>query len=141
MRSLCDDRGSITPYALIFIIILTMFIGLAVDGGAKLRAGWEAVGTAQEAARAGAGQVDQTAAYSGRGRFVIDRTAAVRAAESYLAAGGHRGSVSITGTRTLLVRVTVTKPTWMLSMAGIGSVSQTASASADLATGVEGENR
>lgn len=138
MRDLRSDRGSITPFALIFSVILLLFIGLAVDGGAKLRSGWEAVGAAEEAARAGAGQVDQAAAYSG-GRFAVDRAAAVRAAQRYLAATGHQGSAGMTGSRTLLVRVTVTKPTWMLSIAGISSVSQTATATADLVTGVDGE--
>lgn len=141
MRSLRDDRGSITPYALIFIVILTMFIGLAVDGGSKLRAGWEAVGVAEQAARAGAGQVDRSAAYAGKRGFVVDRGAATRAAQPYLGATGHRGNVSVTGPRTLQVRVTVTKPTWMLSIVGISSVTQTATATADLATGVEGEQR
>ncbi|MEV5576601.1 Tad domain-containing protein [Spirillospora sp. NPDC052269] len=140
MRCLRDDQGSITPYALIFIVILTMFIGLAVDGGAKLRAGWEAVGVAEQAARAGAGQIDRSAAYAGK-RLVVDRGAATRAAQSYLSATGHRGNVSVTGPRTLQVRVTVTKPTWMLSVVGISSVTQTAAATADLATGVEGEQR
>jgi hypothetical protein len=135
------DRGSITPYALIFIVILMLFIGLAVDGGAKLRAGWEAVGTAEEAARAGAGQIDRAAVYTGVNRFVVDRGAAVRAAQAYLSASGHAGTVSITGPRSIKVTVSVTKRTWLLSIVGISSVSQTASSTANLVPGVEGEEQ
>ncbi|MBN6050740.1 hypothetical protein JYK22_02245, partial [Nonomuraea sp. RK-328] len=134
------DRGAITPYAVIFICILMIFIGLSVDGGAKLRAGWEAVGVAEEAARAGAGQVDRRAAYRGQD-FVIDRGAAVRAAQAYLSASGHRGTVSISGPASIRVSVTVSKPTWLLSMVGLSSVSMTATATAGLVSGVEGPGR
>ncbi|WP_084965776.1 pilus assembly protein TadG-related protein [Thermoactinospora rubra] len=135
-----DDRGSITAYAVILIAVLLLFVGLAVDGGAKLRAGWEAMGVAEEAARAGAGQLDREAVYRG-GRAIVDRGAAVRAAQNYLAASGHAGSVSIAGPDSIRVSVTVTKTTWLLSMVGISSVSMTATATADLVTGVEGPNR
>ncbi|MEV7006648.1 pilus assembly protein TadG-related protein [Streptosporangium sp. NPDC051022] len=135
-----SDRGAITPYAIVFITVLLLFVGLSVDGGAKLRAGWEAVGLAEEAARAGAGQVDRAAVYRGD-RFAVDRGAAVRAARSYLTVGGHTGTAAIAGPNSIRVSVTVTKPTWLLSMVGLTSVSMTATATADLVSGVEGPNR
>lgn len=134
------ERGAVTPYAVIFISIVLMFTGLAVDGGAKLSAGWEAVGVAEEAARAGAGQVDRSAVYAGK-KFVIDQGAAVRAARSYLSASGHSGSVSIAGPQAIRVRVTVTKKTFLLPLVGISQVSMTATATADLASGVLGRDR
>ncbi|WP_182884209.1 pilus assembly protein TadG-related protein [Microbispora sp. H10885] len=130
------ERGSITPYALVFILVLMLFIGLAVDGGTKLRAGWEAVGIAEEAARAGAGQIDRRAAYEGRD-FIVDRGAAVRAARAYLSATGRPGTVGLSGPNSIRVQVTVTKPTWLLSLVGLSSVSMTATATADLVSGVE----
>ncbi|GAA3120145.1 hypothetical protein GCM10010466_08720 [Planomonospora alba] len=136
----CPEHGAVTPYTLVFITVLLLFVGLAVDGGAKLRAGWEAVGVAEEAARAGAGQIDLAAAYRGDD-FVVDRGAAVRAARAYLDAGGHSGAVGIAGPDSIRVSVTVTKPTWLLSMVGLSSVSATATATADLVSGVEGPNR
>src|SRR5262245_59262810 len=90
------ERGSITPYAIIFITVLMLFIGLVVDVGNKLRAGWEAVGIAEEAARAGAGRIDRAAAYRGD-ELVVDRGAAVRAARSYLFNSGHHGTATISG--------------------------------------------
>lgn len=135
-----SDRGAVTPYAIIFITVLMMFAGLAVDGGAKLRAGWEAVGIAEEAARAGAGQVDRAAVYAGK-PFVVDQGTAVRAAQAYLSASGHSGSVRITGATAMTVSVTVTKSTYLLSMVGISQVSATATTTADLASGVSGRAR
>jgi hypothetical protein len=134
------ERGSITPYALIFITVLMLFIGLVVDVGAKLRAGWEAVGIAEEAARAGAGQIDRAAAYRGD-ELVVDRGAALRAAQAHLSSSGHQGNVTISGPTSVRVTVTVTKPTWVLSLVGLSSVSMTAHANADLVAGVEGPNR
>lgn len=135
-----SDRGAVTPYVLIFISILILFIGISWDGGAKLRAGWEAVGVAEEAARAGAGQVDRVTAYRDA-RFVVDRGAAVRAAQSYLRVSGHSGTVSVAGSQSIKVTVTVTKPTWILSVVGIPSVTMTASATASLTPGIEGPQR
>lgn len=135
-----SDQGSITPYAIIFISVLMLFIGLSVDGGAKLRAGWEAVGIAEEAARAGAGLMDRAAIYRGAAA-TVDRGAAVRAAQAYLSASGRHGSAGIAGPQSIRVSVTVRKPTWLLSLVGISSVSMTATATADLVTGVEGPGR
>lgn len=134
------ERGSITPYALIFITVLMLFIGLVVDVGNKLRAGWEAVGIAEEAARAGAGQIDRAAAYRG-GDLIVDRGAALRAARAHLSSSGHQGEVAISGPTSVRVTVTVTKATWLLSLVGVSSVSMTAHADADLVAGVEGPNR
>jgi nitrous oxidase accessory protein NosD len=135
-----SERGAITPYMMIFISILMLFVGLAWDGGAKLRAGWEAVGVAEEAARAGAGQIDRATAYQ-HGRFVVDRGAAVRAARSYLRSSGHRGAVTIAGPQSISVTVTVTNPTWILSVVGLSSVTATATATASLIPGIEGPER
>ncbi|MEV5896704.1 pilus assembly protein TadG-related protein [Nonomuraea fuscirosea] len=134
------ERGSITPYALIFITVLMIFIGLVVDVGNKLRAGWEAVGIAEEAARAGAGQIDRAAVYRGE-ELVVDRGAAVRAAQAHLSSSGHQGKVAISGPASVRVTVTVTKPTWLLHLVGLPSVSMTANADADLIGGVEGPER
>ncbi|MFC5829527.1 pilus assembly protein TadG-related protein [Nonomuraea insulae] len=134
------ERGSITPYALVLITVLLLFIGLVVDVGNKLRAGWEAVGVAEEAARAGAGLIDRAAAYRGDD-LVVDRGAAVRAAQAHLSGSGHQGKVTISGPASVRVSVTVTKPTWLLHLVGLPSVSMTANADADLIGGIEGPNR
>lgn len=131
------ERGSVTLFSVVFTFALLLLVGMVVDLGAKLRAGREAVNIAQDAARAGAGQVDRDRAYA-RGQFVISRSAAVRQAESYLARTGHNGTVSVEGTRRIQVTVHVNKPTVMLALMGITSVEATGTASADLVSGVEG---
>jgi hypothetical protein len=90
---------------------------------------------------AGATQVDRDQAYAHGGRFVIDRAAAIRAAEQYLRSGGYDGSVSVAGPDAIRVRVVLSKPTIFLSVIGVRHLEIEASAVADLASGVEGENR
>jgi Flp pilus assembly protein TadG len=124
----------------VLAFIFLVLVGLVLDGGAKLRAGREAAAIAEEAARAGAGQIDRNRAYT-RGSFIIDRGAAVRAANNYLAAAGRTGTVTPVSATRIEVSVTVSKPTVMLSLIGIGSMTVTSTATADLLTGVNGPGR
>jgi hypothetical protein len=125
----------------VFFLALLAAAGLVVDGGAKLRAAREASAVAEEAARAGAGRIDRSRAYSTGGRFVVDRTAAVAAARAYLADSGNSGSVEVVGPRQIRVTVTISKPTVLLSAIGVGEVHVTKTATADLLQGVEGPGR
>jgi Flp pilus assembly protein TadG len=132
-----SDRGSITLFAVIFFLALLAATGLVVDGGAKIRAARQASAIAEEAARAGAGQVDRDRAYTLGGRFVVDRTAAAAAARAYLANSGNKGTVSVIGGQKIRVTVTVSKSTILLSILSVGEVSATKSATADLLQGIE----
>src|SRR6266536_1094074 len=124
------DRGSIT-------LMLVALAGIVIDGGAKLRAAETADAAAQEAARAGAGMVNQSTAYS-TGSFVVDPARAVAAAKAYLAAGHFVGTVSRQGQQAIRVRVTVVQPTSVLSIIGITSMTSVGTATATLVTGVTG---
>lgn len=131
------DAGS---YSLLAIVLASMFLllaGMVYDLGAKLRAGQRAGNIAEEAARAGAGQIDRDSAYAG-GRYVVDRSAAVRASRAYLRAAGQSGSVAPAGATKIRVTVTVTQPAVLLSMIGVGPMQVTRTATADLLTGIEG---
>jgi hypothetical protein len=131
------ERGSITlMLAAMFVGLLALF-GIVVDGGTKLDAAQNADAVAQEAARAGAGQVSQSAAYS-TGKFLVDQQRAVAAARAYLASGGYSGLVVPQGRDSIRVSVTIRKPTQVLSLIGISSVSATGSAVASLEAGVTG---
>jgi Flp pilus assembly protein TadG len=130
----------VTLYGLVLAIAMIALVALVVDGGAKLRAARQATGIAEEAARAGAGQADLPTAYS-QGVYRIDRLAAIGAAQDYLAATGHRGSVRVTGATTVEVTVRIEQPTLMLSLAGITSISVQGTAQAHLVTGVTGPAR
>ena len=136
-RGLRDDRGSITLMLTVLFVVLLGFAGIVIDGGAKLRAAENADAIAQEAARAGAGMVNRSAAYS-TGTFAVDQAQAIAAARSYLASTGHPGTVTADGSRAIRVTVTVTEPTAVLSIIGITTMSSTGVATADLVTGVTG---
>jgi len=134
------ERGSITLMLLVLFVALVALAGVVIDGGAKLNQAENASAIAQEAARAGAGQVNRTNAYS-TGSFTVDQGQALAAARQYLAAAGYHGSVAPAGTESIQVTVTVTAPTRVLSIIGIDSMSSTGSATASLVAGVTGPGR
>ena len=131
------DRGSLTLMLAVMMVSLLALAGLVIDGGRKLNESEGAYAIAQEAARAGAGIVDRSAAYRS-GTFQVDPGEAVAAARAYLTAAGYRGSVSIAGAEEIRVTVTVTEPTVVLSLIGIDSMTSTGTAVASLVSGVTG---
>jgi Flp pilus assembly protein TadG len=131
------DQGSITLMLAALGVALIALAGIVIDGGAKLRAAENADAVAQEAARAGAGMVNQSTAYA-NGTFVVDQAQAIAAARAYLAAGRFQGTVTARGREAIRVTVTITKPTSILSIIGIDSMTSAGSATASLVTGVTG---
>jgi Flp pilus assembly protein TadG len=134
------QRGSITLMLLVLFVALVALAGIVIDGGAKLNQAENANAIAEEAARAGAGLVDQNNAYS-NGSFTVDQAAAIAAAQEYLASAGYQGTVSAPTPDAIRVTVTVTSPTKILSIIGIDSMTSTGSATASLVTGVTGPGR
>jgi len=132
------DRGSITLLVIVFFFALLAATGLVVDGGTKLRAARQASAVAEEAARAGAGQIDRDRAYTHGGRFIIDRQAAATTARAYLTRSRTAGTVTVSGAQTIRVTVTIARPTILLSAIGIHQISVTKTATADLLQGVTG---
>jgi hypothetical protein len=122
---------------LVLFVGLIALAGIVIDGGAKLNQAENANAIAQEAARAGAGMVNQGVALS-TGSFIVDQNQALAAAQQYLATHGYQGTVSPVGTRSIQVNVTVTAPTHVLSIIGIDTMSSNGSATASLVTGVNG---
>jgi Flp pilus assembly protein TadG len=137
-RVLRRDDGTLTLFTAIAAIGLLAALGFVVDAGLKLQAGQQARALAEEAARAGAGQVNRSAAYAHGGTFTTDPAAAASAARAYLAASGHIGTVTITGARTITVTVTVTERAVFTTIIGISHLSSTQSASANLVQGISG---
>jgi hypothetical protein len=131
------ERGSVTLMLLVLTVALIALAGIVIDGGAKLDQAENANAIAQEAARAGAGMVSQSNAYSS-GSFTVDQAEAVAAAEQYLAAAHYHGTVTAPAPGIIQVTVTVTAPTRVLSIIGIDSMTSTGSATASLVTGVTG---
>jgi Flp pilus assembly protein TadG len=139
MRRRCvgRDAGSLTLMLAVLMVTLLALAGLVIDGGRKLNQSASAYAIAQEAARAGAGMVDRSAAYSS-GTFRVDEAQAVAAARAYLVGTGHTGIVSADGSRRIRVTVTITSHTLVLSLIGIDTMKSTGVAVAALVTGVTG---
>jgi Flp pilus assembly protein TadG len=132
-----DERGALTLFVAILFPALLAFAGLVVDGGTKLDNYENAATYAQEAARAAAGQVDQSEAYRSS-TFVVDQDEAITAAKGYLGAAGVSGTVTVLGSNIIQVTVTITTPTKILSIIGIDTVTSTSTATASLISGVTG---
>ena len=131
------EDGSLTLMLAGFMVALLALAGLVIDGGRKLNQSANAFAVAQEAARAGAGMVNRSAAYRS-GTFLVDQAQAVAVARAYLASAGYPGTVTADGTQRIRVTVTVTEHTLVLSLIGIDTMTSTGSAVASLVTGVTG---
>lgn len=136
LRDQNDDSelGSLTLFAIVIAFALFLLGGLVVDGGEKLTAARRASDVAEQAARAGAQSVSITSLRES-GRLAVDPAAARSAALAYLADSGERGTVQVDGD-VITVTTTVTRPTVILGIVGIGDVSATGVGSARLVSGV-----
>lgn len=135
-RPRMDDRGGVTVFVAVCVIALIGIIGVAVDGGSKMRATERADYIAGEAARAGGQAIDPSDAINGRA-IDVDPQAAAAAAQAYLRSAGATGTVSVSGDgKTLTVTVTGTYDTKFLSVVGIGSLPVTGHGKATLLHGV-----
>ncbi|MFB8247382.1 TadE/TadG family type IV pilus assembly protein [Streptomyces sp. NPDC055952] len=135
-RTRLDDAGGITVFVAVCVIALIGIIGVAVDGGSKMRATERADYIAGEAARAGGQAIDPAEAISGSA-VVVDPQDAAAAAHAYLRSAGATGTVSVSGDgKTLTVNVTGSYDTKFLSVVGIGSLSVTGHGIATLLHGV-----
>ncbi|WP_229917466.1 TadE/TadG family type IV pilus assembly protein [Streptomyces canarius] len=131
-----DDRGGVTVFVAVCVFALIGIIGVAVDGGSKMRTTERADYIAGEAARAGGQAIDPADAISGTA-ITVDPQAAAAAAQAYLSSAGATGTVSVSGDgKTLNVTVTGSYDTKFLSVAGIGSLSVTGHGKATLLHGV-----
>lgn len=130
------DEGGIAIYTAIVTIALLGIIGLAIDGGGKLRATERADAVAMEAARAAGQAIDPASAVNGAG-IRVDPEAAQAAAQSYLARAGSQGTTTLSADRTqLTVTVRGTYTTRFLAIVGIGSMEVTGHGGAHLLHGI-----
>ncbi|WP_405576247.1 pilus assembly protein TadG-related protein [Streptomyces sp. NBC_01092] len=131
-----DDRGGVTVFVAVCVVALIGIIGVAVDGGSKMRAVERADFVAGEAARAGGQAIDPAKAISGEA-VVVNPQDAAAAARSYLSSVGATGTVSVSGDgKTLTVTVNDAYDTKFLSVVGIGSLTVTGHGEATLLYGV-----
>jgi len=131
-----DEHGRVTAFVVIIAVAALLFAGLVLDGGLALAAKVRAIGEAQEAARAGAQEID-LAAYRADGSLRLAPQQASAAARNYLSAAGHSGTVSVNG-NTINVTVTINERTQLLGLAGIGSITVIGAGQAQPQRGISG---
>lgn len=123
------DRGSATGWALGTMLVGLLLTGLVFDGAAAMTAKASALHTAQQAARAGADQLD-LATLRTTGQVQLDRAAAEAAAADWLEQVGAGGTVSATADQ-VTVTVTTTGSTVLLTVVGITTYQLSATATAE----------
>lgn len=129
-----DDSGHVTVFVVILVPAILAFCGLVFDGTLALAAKIRAIGEAQEAARAGAQEID-LAAYRTDGTLRLIPQQASAAAGRFLTATGSSGTISVAG-NTVTVTITVSQPTQLLGVIGIGSLTVTGSGQAQPQRGI-----
>jgi Flp pilus assembly protein TadG len=105
MTTLADERGSITGFVAVIATALVMVAGMAYDGGQVIHAHNAARNDAEQAARAGAQQIDITHLRQ-TSEPRLDPAEAEAAAVDYLAQVGATGTATVDGAD---ITVTVTR--------------------------------
>jgi hypothetical protein len=127
------EDGMVTAFVVITAAALLVLAGLVLDGGLALSGKVKASDEAAEAARAGA-QALNIGGFRTGGTATLDPGKAVAAAQTYLAATGDTGTVTVNGA-TVTVTVTHLQPAQILSVVGLSTLSASATASATAETG------
>ena len=115
-----DEAGMLTMYVAILSVGLLVLCGLVVDGGYVLAGRRRAIDEANGAARAGA-EALTGADYRTGGDVTLDPGRAQAAAQDFLAATGHTGTVTVTGDQ-VTVETSFGQPTALLGIIGIRTV-------------------
>lgn len=132
------ERGSATIFVVGLAVVLFAGAGLAIDGGRAINARDKATDVAEQAARAGADQLD-TAALRDDGTVVLDQGAARTRADTFVTEAGYAPNTSFdNATDTVTVRASMTYRTAILGIIGINSIDVSGFASARPDTGTNG---
>ncbi len=131
------DGGSMSVFVIGLAAVLFGVAGLAIDGGRVINARDRAYDVAEQAARAGANQINVETLRQ-NGTVVLDQGAAQSAARAYvLKNSGYTitgGSGSTATTVTVALKATI--PTTLLSIVNISSLNIEASATASAVSGI-----
>jgi Flp pilus assembly protein TadG len=131
------EGGSLTVFVALLAVALFALVGLVVDAGRAVAARSAALDQAEQAARAGAGQLSIDGLRSGQ--VELNPSAAIQAADAYLTSAGDSGSASVSG-NVVTVHVTQSEPTVMLQLIGIHRIDVSVVASATNVHGVTNQD-
>jgi Flp pilus assembly protein TadG len=138
-----DDRGAATLFVIGLSTMLLVLAGLVVDGGLAINARANAADVAEQAARAGAQQIDE-GTLRGSGVVVLAESDAAAAAAAFLdssgftAQGGSATGIDVTGDE-ITVGVTRQYDTMLMSLIGFNQFTVNAQATARPAVGIDDE--
>ena len=125
--SACEDgavvdpeAGMISAFVLAMMLGLFAVLGLGLDPGMALADKVHAIGQAEQAARAGAQQIDLTI-YRTTGRLRLDPAAATHAAEQFLTVEHATGGVAVAG-NTVTVTITAEYRTQLWALIGADTI-------------------
>jgi Flp pilus assembly protein TadG len=124
------DRGTLSLFVVLFTPVVVLLAGLLVDGGIAINARQRAADVAQQAARAGANDLNVAALRAGT--VQLDPGAcnvAIRFVGNYLGMGATPGPctfVTLNGRPGIRVYATVTVQSQFLGVIGINTFTQTA---------------
>ncbi|MGD0441359.1 MAG: hypothetical protein ABSB52_12140 [Acidimicrobiales bacterium] len=127
------EQGSFTPFVMLLCVALMAVLALIVDGGRALGARDTAYLEAEQAARVGATQLSAASLHEGLTAFQI--AGATAAAERYMSACGHPGSVVVAGSAVIVTVRAYALATPLLAMIGIDQLQVSASAAATVVVG------
>ncbi len=128
-----SDRGSASAWAIGIVAVVALLSGAVLDGGNAMAARVQSLDIAQQAARAGANQLD-LAALRNQGVVRLDPGAAQAAAQAFLRQAGATGTATATIAQ-VTVTVTRSQPTLVLQAIGVDTIGLTATATAIPQTG------
>lgn len=134
-----DERGAVTVWLAGASVLMVSIIGITVDLGGQLHAKERAHTIAAQAARTGAEQITADAMLGTKPTLDVGR--ARTAANSYLRAAGVNGTVSVSGGVRVTVTVVDTYQPLFLSSIGVGTLTVSASSTAELKRALDGSER
>jgi Flp pilus assembly protein TadG len=135
--SMRSQSGSLTAFMAVFCLSLFVLTGLVVDAGRAIAVRSAAATDAEQAARAGAGQLSVDGLRAGV--VEINPAAAIVAANAYLASVGEPGTTEVVG-QTVTVHISTDEPTVILGIVGIQNIVVSVTASATNVHGVTEED-
>ncbi|MDQ2845103.1 MAG: hypothetical protein M3Y77_01835 [Actinomycetota bacterium] len=133
-QRMSGDEGMVSAFLLAAMIGLFAVVGLGLDPGEAYATKIKAIGQAEEAARAGAQQLDLTT-YRTTGVLQLDPVAAEQAAQRFLTAEGQTGTATATTTR-VTVTITTGYRTQLWHLAGIDTITVHATGTATPQRGI-----
>jgi hypothetical protein len=128
-----QQDGVISAFFVITSALIFLCIGVVIDGGRQLSLQMDARYKAQEAAQFGADQLSRESLYESNPR--VDNVAAIEAVDSFLTSRHLSGKVWVDN-NTVYVTVSESKPTLLLSIIGLNSITVTVTEAATDLMGV-----